>query len=162
MWHFKLFVRYSNYLNSLDQIALFGIRIQSVFKTQIYSVFSIQCIFRSRIYSVFDIRSKLSIWRNTDWRYKLLKFWPSLLVPYCSLAVCMKHEIFPLFLYPMFQISNVKKGQSYVLVTRISKVPTPSLDTLWWNFPCTQTFRKKGCEDRGVLWLTLLWLTVSP
>ena len=41
---------YSNY--STIRIVVYGIRIWSIFKTQIYSVFSIWCIFRSRIYSV--------------------------------------------------------------------------------------------------------------
>ena len=39
-WHFKLFVHYSNYSNSLEQIALFGICIQSISKFGIqYSVY---------------------------------------------------------------------------------------------------------------------------
>ena len=40
---FELF----NYSNSKDPIVVFGICIQSIFKTQIYSEFSIRCIFRS-------------------------------------------------------------------------------------------------------------------
>ena len=64
-WHFKLFVHSSHYSNSLDQMTLFDIHMRSIFKTRIYSVFSIQCIFRSLIYSVFGFRSKLSIWPNT-------------------------------------------------------------------------------------------------
>ena len=49
--HFELFLHYSNYLNSLDQITLFGIRIRSIFKTKHiwYSVFSQNLIFGSTL-----------------------------------------------------------------------------------------------------------------
>ena len=57
-------------------------------------------------------------------------------------------------------VPDLKKGQSYILVTRISKVPRPSLDTMWWNFQCTQTLRKRRCEDRGV-WVALQSTTLD-
>ena len=66
--HFKLFVQYSNFLNSLDRSALFGICIWSIFKTQIYSVFGIQYsvyFHISNIFGVLGIRSKLSFRPNT-------------------------------------------------------------------------------------------------